>query len=163
MPPRRYSREDLLTTPAGFVHPHTVRFQDIDAAGIVFFPRIFEYCHDAYVRFLAEAGEPLPAALLTKSWAAPLTHVEADFLRPLRFGDELRVLIVQGDLSGSTLTLGYRLSVPELRAADSLRPKVSSEVVAVAQTVHIFVAPKTFQRIPPPPSISAAVARLWPR
>lgn len=160
MPTRRFHREELLTAPVGFTHPQSVRFQDIDAAGIVFFPRIFEYCHDAFVRFLAAAGEPLPNALATQSWGGPLTHAEADFLRPLRFGDELQVHIVAGELSGSTLSLGYRLAVSELLPEQGPRVRVSGEVVAVAQTVHVFVAPKTFQRIEPPLRISAAVARL---
>jgi YbgC/YbaW family acyl-CoA thioester hydrolase len=153
MPARRFTREELLLFPAGFVHALTVRFQDIDAAGIVFFPRIFEYCHDAYVAFLAACGEPLPAALKTQAWAGPLIHAEADFLRPLRFGDELRVLIVCGELSGSTLSLGYRLVAGEAEPAQA-------PVIAVAQTAHAFVAPATFQRTPPPQRISEGVARL---
>lgn len=160
MPARHYTREELLAAPTGFTYPQSVRFQDIDAAGIVFFPRVFEYCHDAFVHFLAAAGEPLPSALQTKTWAGPLAHAEADFLRPLRFGDELQILIVAGAISGSTMTLGYRLAVSELLPEQGPRLRVSGEVVAVAQTVHVFVAPKTFQRIPPPARISAAVARL---
>lgn len=163
MPTRRYSREELLAAAVGFSHPQTVRFQDVDAAGIAFFPRIFEYCHDAFVRWLAEAGEPLPAALFTQSWAGPLAHAEADFLRPLHFGDELRVAIVAAELIGSTLTLGYRLALSELPSPRGPRVRVSGEVVAVAQTVHIFVTPKTFQRMPPPPRIIEAVARLTAR
>jgi YbgC/YbaW family acyl-CoA thioester hydrolase len=158
----RFQREDLLAAPSGFTYPQTVRFQDIDAAGIVFFSRIFEYCHDAYVAFLAHAGEPLPAVLLTRAWAAPLTHAEADFLRPLRYGDELRVQMVAGELTGSTLRLGYRLALAALRTSSSTGTQVSGEVVAVAQTEHVFVAPKTFQRIAPPPRISDVMARLWP-
>lgn len=163
MPARRYTREELLAAPVGFTHPQPVRFQDIDAAGIVFFPRVFEYCHDAFVRFLAAAGEPLPEALLTQNWSGPLTHAEADFLRPMRFGDELEIQIVAGELSGSTMTLGYRLTVSALPPEQGARLRVPGEVVAVAQTVHVFVAPKTFQRIPPPARISAAVARLSAR
>jgi hypothetical protein len=35
-----------------FVHHHTARFFEIDRAGIVFFGRIFEFCHEAFEELL---------------------------------------------------------------------------------------------------------------
>ena len=35
MPARRYLREELLAAAVGFSHPQTVRFQDVDAAGLL--------------------------------------------------------------------------------------------------------------------------------
>ena len=53
---RGFQRDDLLAAPAGFTHRMLARFQDVDAAGIVFFARIFDYFHDAYVAFFAAHG-----------------------------------------------------------------------------------------------------------
>ena len=33
------------------VHERAVRFEEVDAAGIVFFGRFMEYCHEAMERF----------------------------------------------------------------------------------------------------------------
>ena len=44
-----FTRSELLAAPAGFTHHLPARFQDCDAAGIVFYARVFDYFHDAYV------------------------------------------------------------------------------------------------------------------
>ena len=33
-----------------------VRFQDVDAAGVLFFGRIFDYCHHAYEELIESSG-----------------------------------------------------------------------------------------------------------
>ena len=33
-----------------------IRFQDVDAAGVLFFGRIYDYCHQAYEELWAAAG-----------------------------------------------------------------------------------------------------------
>src|SRR5690606_35065652 len=82
-----------------------VKFQDVDAAGIVFFARFFDYVHGAYEGFLTASGSPLPDVLREKSWAAPLRHAEADYLRPARYGDILLVELVAAHSEPSELAL----------------------------------------------------------
>lgn len=121
-----------------------VRFQDVDAAGIVFFARFFDYVHIAYEGFLAEAGVPLPDVLRDRKWAAPLRHAEADYLRPAKFGDVLRVELVLADLEESEMSLGWRITLDDQ----------AQKPCAIVQTVHTFVHPEDFHRIPMPPEIS---------
>lgn len=111
-----------------------VRFQDIDAAGIVFFARIFDYAHFAYERFLAEVGLPLHEVLRDGQFAAPLRHAEADYRAPIRYGDVLRIELVLAILADSEITLGFRVV------------RGDGKVCAVVQTVHTFVSPADFQR-----------------
>jgi YbgC/YbaW family acyl-CoA thioester hydrolase len=111
-----------------------VRFQDIDAAGIVFFSRFFEYAHAAYETFLAENGFPLARVLKEGQWAAPLRHVEADYRAPVRFGEQLGVQLVLAYVQESEITLGFRIV------------RVDAKVCATVQTVHTFVSPRDFQR-----------------
>jgi 1,4-dihydroxy-2-naphthoyl-CoA hydrolase len=144
-----FSRDELRAAPAGFVQEREVRFQDVDAAGIAFFPRILEYLHDAYLAFIDRSGCSLVEVLATRAWAAPLKHAEADFLRPLRFGDRLEVALCRARFDGSVLTIGYRIiALP------------SREAAAVGNTVHVFVDAATFQRIAPPPLLVEAFARI---
>ncbi len=84
-----------------------VRFQDIDAAGVVFFARVLEYFHDAYVDCLASRGIALTKALAERTWGTPVAHAEADFQAPLRFGDEIEVIVEEAKLSESSLRLSY--------------------------------------------------------
>ena len=120
-----------------------VRFQDVDAAGIVFFARMFDYVHAAYEEFLAAAGHPLPSVLKDKRWAAPLRHAEADYLAPARFGDSLVVELVAAHLEESEISLGWRI-----RAESG-----SGKPTALLQTVHTFVSAENFQRTRVPDEI----------
>jgi YbgC/YbaW family acyl-CoA thioester hydrolase len=142
-----FTRDELLAAPVRHASPRAVRFQDVDAAGIVFYARFFEYFHDAYADYLAAHGSPLPEVIRAQTWAAPLVHAEADFLAPLRFGDAIEVALVAGRLEKSRLSVGYRL----MKGPDAC---------ALGSTVHVFVDVAGFKKIPPPPEAVAALATL---
>ena len=55
----------------------TVAFNDIDAAGIVYFGTVFDYCHRTLEELLKTIKIPLPQILQTESWAMPLVHAAA--------------------------------------------------------------------------------------
>jgi 1,4-dihydroxy-2-naphthoyl-CoA hydrolase len=147
----RFER-DALRLPAAnaFTRERPIRFQDVDAAGIIFYPRALELCHDVYVEFLAEVGFPLHESLAGE-WIAPIRHAEADYLRPLRFGDHVEIALVAAHLGPvsppSEVTIGYRLT--------SLS---DGEVAIVAQTVHTFLDRKTFRRTLLPDGLERAFA-----
>jgi len=100
-------------------------------------------------------GTPLSQVLKEQSWAAPLSHVEADYFRPLRLGDELHVQLVAAEIDGSRLTLGWRLVI---------QPKPEVEhVVAVVQSTHSFVKMDDFSRTAIPEPIVQAISPVWVR
>ena len=73
----------------------TVRFGDTDAAGVVHFVRLLEWCHQAYEesleRFGLGAAEVFPTPAQTPAVALPIVHCSADFRRPLVCGDPLSI------------------------------------------------------------------------
>ncbi|MDF1566040.1 MAG: thioesterase family protein [Deltaproteobacteria bacterium] len=114
--------------------PLTVRFQDADAAGIIFFARIPEYFHDAYFAWLMEEGGfDLPEMMRTASIMMPLQHQSCDYFRPLSFGERAEAQVVAVHLEGSSFTVGFRM----IRG---------DEVVAVGQQVHVCADRQTLQR-----------------
>lgn len=119
-----------------------VRFQDVDAAGTVFFPKVLEYMSDAYLELLLAAGLDVPGLLERREAAAPLIHAEADYLAPLRFGDEVVVEVVLARIGGSSTVYGYRI-----RRADD------NKVAALGQTVHVWVNARTFTPVPVPDAL----------
>jgi 1,4-dihydroxy-2-naphthoyl-CoA hydrolase len=129
-------------------HRTRVRFQDVDAAGIVFFARVFELFHDAYVEGLRARGVELSRVLEEGVWGAPLTRAEARFRRPMRFGDALLVE-VRGALDARDLSVRYRVVKDE-------DPRVE---LASGETVHAFIDRASFARRDVPPEIVAAFAR----
>jgi YbgC/YbaW family acyl-CoA thioester hydrolase len=134
-----FSRDDLLLAASPIVRqPRTVRFQDVDAAGTIYFVRVLEYFGDAYLEVLLQAGLDVPALLRERTLAAPLAHVEADYLEPLFFGDEVHAEVVAARVGTSSVTFGHRLKTR------------SGEVAAIGETVHVFVDGKTFRPMPVP-------------
>lgn len=137
----------VAAPPAPFSHRFTVRFQDVDAAGVVFFARFFDYFHDGYVAFMARRGVDFAAALAQRSWCAPLKHVEADYFAPARFGELVETEVVGRRIDGSRITLFHRMRRGE-------------KVLAVARTDHVFVDVETFERVPLPPEVQDALSIL---
>lgn len=146
----RFERDTLRRrTDSAFAETRAIRFQDVDAAGIIFYPRLLEYCHDTLVAFFAAAGAPLHENLRAPTWLAPIRHAEADYFKPLRFGDPIEVAIVAAVLAESEVSLGFRIARTD-----------KDEVCAVAQSVHTFVVPASFQRRPVPEPLKAAFLRI---
>jgi 1,4-dihydroxy-2-naphthoyl-CoA hydrolase len=76
-----------------FTYTRTVRFQDTDAAGVVYFANVLAMCHEAYEESLAASGINLKLFFTNPDVAIPIVHASVDFFRPMFCGD--RVLIHQ--------------------------------------------------------------------
>jgi len=149
MKPAAFTRELLLSAaPLGPPLAHRIRFQDVDAAGLLFYPRILEHFHDAYVELMRSLGEPIERALAERSWAAPLQWCEGQFLRPMRFSDPVETAVVAARLEGGELSLGFRTS------------HVGGAAAAVGQTRAVFVDLATFKRSDPPARLVELFGRL---
>lgn len=142
-----FSREELLGLEPVHEETRVVRFQDVDAAGIVFFARLFEYFHDAYVGALARGGVDLAAELARGAFGLPLAHAEADFLGPMRFGDPLRVAVLGARLGDTSACVGHRIASPDGRP------------LALGQTVHVAIDRGTFRPMALPAGVRRALGR----
>ncbi len=142
---RLSSDEIAQTSTVLFAERRAVRFQDIDAAGIIYFARVQEYFHDAFVGYLRQVGLGLPEILSQGKWGLPLAHAEADYLLPLRFGDEIVVELVWALGTERSLTLAYRARTEDGR------------VRAVGQMVHVCIDRQTFRSMPLPEELRAVL------
>ncbi len=144
----RFTRDEILAAPWPEIdHERPVPFQDVDAAGVVFFARYLEYFHDALLDRLERRAYPLAEVLAAGEPIAPLKHAEADYRRPLRFGERFRAAIVLAHFEETQLTLAYRIErLPE------------RELVAWGQTVHVAVEPATFTRTAVPEALRRALS-----
>ena len=93
-----------------------VRFEDVDFARVVFFPRIFNYCHQAFEDFFdAAVGVTYAQMLQKRKIGYPSVHAEADFKHPLRFGDTARIVMETIKLSSKSITSRYRIYLGDTR------------------------------------------------
>lgn len=85
-----------------------VRFGHVDPAGIAYFPRIYDYIHEAFEELWEQfVGVRYDHLLLERKIGFPLVHSEVDFQRPLRFGDRPIVRVTCFKLGRSSLGLRY--------------------------------------------------------
>ena len=129
-----------------FRYPFKARFQDIDAAGILFFGRNFDYFHDAYVAFLDALGMPLDSSLKTADFLLPLVHAQADFIGPMRFGQAAEIELKLSRLGQSSYTIKYLI-----KAADG-------SAVTRGETVHCCVQRESFEARALPTRLREALA-----
>ena len=133
--PQPFTEEELKSNVVPrFSDTRRVRFQDVDAAGIVFYPRVLEYFSDAYMAWLQEAAIDIPRTLELGEISFPLVHAEADYLRPLRFGDVIAV-----EIAAAIRTATGRLA-------------------SIGQTAHVCIDRTTFRACPIPEELLTLLA-----
>ncbi len=94
------------------VHEHRVdvRFGDCDPAGIVYFPRYFDFFHQTMETWFDALGGPSYATFITDGQRGlPTVHTEADFAAPVRFGDTIVVELRVAKLGRTSMELVYRV------------------------------------------------------
>ena len=97
-----------------------VRFGHVDPAGIAYFPRIYDYIHEAFEELWeVHVGVRYYHLLGERRIGFPLVRSEADFKHPLRFGDEPRVRVSCFHLGRSSLGLRYVYEVLGRRCVDA--------------------------------------------
>jgi 4-hydroxybenzoyl-CoA thioesterase len=126
-----------------------VRFDDVDYAQIVYFPRFFEYCHWVFEDFFSRETEASYADLLTRRRVGfPTVQAEASFKAPLRFGQDCRVVMETLKLGRSSLANRYRIYRDE-----------GNQLCAEVRLVHVATHLDTFTSMEIAADIRAAFSR----
>lgn len=132
-----------------FQYSRRIYLGDTDAAGVVYFAKGIEICHQAYEESLATSGINLQQIIEEKQNALPIVRAEINFLRPLFCGDRIFVNLT-GKLNKTTeFEIDY-----QIYSSRSTKPAV------VAQTLHVCINPHQRNRIELPPSILQWLATI---
>ena len=89
------------------VYERPIRFEDVDAANIVFFARFFNYGHEAMESLLGNLDGGYAKLILQRKIGMPAVHCEADFMAPLRFGDVARIEVTVPRIGHKSCTYNY--------------------------------------------------------
>ncbi len=81
-----------MSTPR-FALRRRVAFSETDSAGVMHFSNFFRWFEDAEHAFLRSLGHSVYQVADGRRLSFPRVHAEADYLRPLRFEDEVDVCI----------------------------------------------------------------------
>lgn len=116
-----------------YVANYKIKFTQSDPGGIIFFSKLFEIAHWAYEE-MVENFELKRNYFFDSEFAIPLIHAEADYLKPIRVHEDIRVNVVVEEIRTSSFILGYEF----IDAEGDLKAKV--------KTVHVCVVKNNFSK-----------------
>lgn len=84
-----------------------VSWGDCDPAGILYTPKVFEYCTRLLEEWFGEVAGITWAGLIAQGLGAPMVHAECDFISPMAVGSELVVTLALERLGTTSLTFSF--------------------------------------------------------
>jgi acyl-CoA thioesterase FadM len=130
-----------------FRRPVTVRFDEADARGILFYGRLQALAHRVFEDFVvSELVDRWEDWFLSEQFIAPIKHAEATFHRPMRPGHEYEAELAVARVGDSSFEVVTRFVDRE-----------PAEPVVCAETriVKVFADPAAMRKIPIPSAIRA--------
>src|SRR5215472_11556035 len=129
-----------------------IRWSDVDPAGIVFYPRFFEWYDLGCESLFASLGLPWPEAFPTYDIVGvPIVESGSKFLSPARYGDVLTIRSKVAWVKTKTFRMEHELSVG---ARLSSRPDRAANVYWAAPLAHVSM--RASRRRRPAPCLSRA-------
>lgn len=107
-----------------FNYTRTIRFQDTDAAGVVYFANVLAICHEAYEESLAASGINLKLFFSNPEVAIPIVHTSVDFFRPMFCGDKVTILITPRQINEEKFEIAYQINLVEQTSAKAITKHV---------------------------------------
>lgn len=127
-----------------FSSQHRIRFEDTDAAGVMYFAQGLALCHRAYEESLLAAGVDLAAFFSPGApLAYPIVHTQMTYRLPLRCGDCVTLTLASTRRSESSFEIAYQVHLSD-------RP---DQRAAAALTRHLCISPQSRDRQPLPPTM----------
>ncbi|MBE2179610.1 MAG: acyl-CoA thioesterase [Chthoniobacterales bacterium] len=122
----------------------TIRFEDADPAGVIFYPRAIALAHAVVEEMIRRSPLGWEAWFASPVHGAPLRHAEADFMLPMRPGMEFTAQARVERLGGTSVTFLVRF----LDRTGALAAQI--------RTVHVLVDKASGRPVPLTGEIRAA-------
>ena len=117
-----------------------INFYDCDPAGILFYANLFRMAHKAYEE-LIKSFSLSGGYFENEKFVVPIIHTEGNYLKPMRPGDEIEIIVKVSQLRTSSFELKYDFNDKE------------GLLYADVKTVHVFVSNSNFEKIAIPQEI----------
>ncbi len=109
-----------------FTSVQKIRFDDVDGAGIVYYPQFFHLCHAAFEDFFDTAAPiSYPELIRDRRLGFPTVAIESTFTAPLEYGDIAIVELTVEEVGRSSV--GFRYTIRRKRdGAKSFRARITN-------------------------------------
>jgi 4-hydroxybenzoyl-CoA thioesterase len=93
-----------------FTSVQKIRFDDVDGAGIVYYPQYFHLCHKAFEDFFDAADSiSYPRLINELRRGFPTVAIQSEFSAPLRYGDVAAVSLSVKKIGRSSTSFSYSI------------------------------------------------------
>ena len=91
-----------------FTSIQKIRFDDVDGAGIVYYPQFFHLCHATFEDFFDTAASlSYPALVKDRRLGFPTVAIQSEFQAPLSYGDTALVTLAVKKIGRSSVVFAY--------------------------------------------------------
>lgn len=116
-----------------FISKRKINFYDCDAAGILFYARIYELCHSVYEEMI-QSFNLQEDYWANEDYVVPIIHSEANYKKPLVYNSFVEIVLSVRTLSTSAFKLFYSCK------------NEAGELCVEVETTHVFVDKKTWKK-----------------
>ncbi|MCP5062211.1 MAG: acyl-CoA thioesterase [Ignavibacteriae bacterium] len=113
-----------------FTTKYKISFGETDPGGIIFFAELFKITHIVYERLFENFGTKRNY-FLDDEFMIPIVHTEADFVSPMKFGDEIKCTVMVEDIGSTSFLLKYQF-------------QKNDKIMATSKTTHVMVNKNNF-------------------
>ena len=121
---------------------------DTDMAGILYFPRLFRFAHDALEDFIESEGMTFEQIFHHEKFVFVIVHAESDYYLPLKVGDEIEIHLYIERIGTSSFTVAYKI----YREPDHI-------LVGSAKTIHVSLESDSRVKIPIPEKLKSSLEK----
>lgn len=112
---------------------YKVGFSDCDPAGIVFYSKIFEFCHKVYEELIYSFGIE-ENYWSNQTYTVPIISASGRYLKPIKYYEEIIIRLFIKEIKNSSFESYYEVYK-------------GKELSAVVNTIHVFISPENWNKI----------------
>lgn len=117
---------------SAYVREFPIRFNDIDAADIVYFPRLLHYCHCALEDFVTDRSTRSYRRYVQDGIVFPVVNVQGRFFQRVHYRDRLQVGVSCEEIRKHAFRMRYELAIVPSEGGGVPQP---SARIVIAQAV----------------------------
>ncbi|MCD6392985.1 MAG: acyl-CoA thioesterase [Planctomycetes bacterium] len=125
-----------------------IRLHHTDAAGLVFYAKVFVLAHECYESFLEEHQMSLASMIDEGDYIAPIVHAKADLKAAMRMSDRITIEMQLARTGKSSYELAYKFT--------NQQGKITTEIT----TIHAVIDKSTSRPIRIPEKFEKVLRKM---
>ena len=130
-----------------FRYQRTIRMQDTDATGVLYFANQLQIALETFEAYLQSHQFSIKHMIAKGDFLLPIVHTEADYFSPVFIGDQLDIELRVKSVGTSSFTLNFELYK-------------GKETVGTVIITHVVTSRETKESIPIPSALIKIISSI---